>query len=125
MADGMLRQQRLGAVVIGPGSVENRLLTPQGGHLGPQEGDLGIDLLGSVLEFPALGAELGFQAAGGRLGCRQIRLRHANGGALQRHQHLERFLVELDEHISLVHSLVVINQHFHHLPGYAGATRVT
>ena len=67
-------QQRLGALVIGLGPVESGLLTPQGGHLGPQLGDLGIDLFGGVLEFPALGAELGLQAAGLGLGRRQVRL---------------------------------------------------
>ncbi len=97
---------------------ESGLLSPQGGHLGPQEGDLGIDLLGGVLEFPALAAELRLQAAGLRLGRRQVRLRRVDGGALQRHLHLERFLVELDEQIPLLHALVVVDQHLHHLAGY-------
>ena len=118
MADGMRRQQRCGALEIGPGSVESGLLTPQGGHLGSQEGDLGIDLLGGGLELPALGAELRPQATGLGLGHREVRLRRLDGGALQRHLHLERFLVELDEQIPLLHAVVVTNQHLHHLTGY-------
>ena len=117
-ADGSTRQQRLGAFEIGLGPAENRLLAPQGGYLGPQQGDLGIDLFGGVLKLPALGAELGRQAAGLGFGRHQVRLRLADGGALQRQLHLERFLVELDEQIPLLHALVVVDQHLHHLAGY-------
>ena len=123
-ADGSLRQQRLGALEIGPGSVESGLLTPQGGHLGPQEGDLGIDLLGSVLEFPALGAELGLQAAGLRFGRRQVHFRRADSGALQCHLHLVGFLVELDEQIPLLHALLSLTSTFITWPDTRGATKV-
>ena len=116
---GPLIQQALAALEVARAG-ERGLLTPQGSHLGPQLGDLGIDLFGGVLEFPALVAELGHQAAGLRLGRRQAHLRLVDSGALDRHLHLERFLVELDEQIPLLHATVVVDQHLHHLARHPG-----
>ena len=61
-----------------------------------------------------------YQAADLGLGRDQVRLGRRHGGLLERDLDLVRLLVELDEHIPLLHAVVVIHQHLHHLAGYPG-----
>ena len=89
--------------------------------VGPQVGDLGVDVLDGVLELEPIGPGLGHQAAHLGLGGRQVRLGRRHGGFLDRDLNLVRLLVELDQQVPLLHAVVVVHQDLAHLAGDPGS----
>ena len=79
-------------------------------HRGAKIGDLVVHVLDGVFELEAIGPPLSHLTADLRLGGCQIRLGRFYGGFLDRNLHLIRFLVELDQDVSLLHAVVVIHQ---------------
>ena len=90
-------------------------------HGGVQIGDLVIDVLDGVFELVAIGPGLGHLAADLGLGGRQVRFRRFHGGLLDGDLNLVRLRVELDQHVPLLHAVIVIHQHLAHLALHAGS----
>ena len=119
LGDGPGLHQRLGALEIGLGAGEGRLLRIQRGDLGPQQRDLVVHIFNSVIEVEAQAPHLPFGRAGVGLGCQQIGLgrRHRRAGDVE--LDLERLLIQLHEQVALADADVVIDQDVHDLAGDA------
>ncbi len=115
LADASTRREVLAPPKVVPRQLQSRLPALQGRDVGPQVGDLGVDVLDGALELEPIGLKLGYQTARLRLGGRQVRLGRRHGGLLEFDLILEGFLVELDQHVPLLHPVVVIDQHPAHL----------
>ena len=65
-------------------------------------------------------ARLGHQAVHLSLGGRQVRFRRRHGGFLDGDLNLVRLLVELHQHVPLLHAVVVVHQNLGHLARHPG-----
>ena len=85
------------------------------GNLGAQQGDLVVDVLNRVLQRPAPAHGLRFDAAHFGPGHLQVRRRRIDSRLFDRDCDLKRLLVEFDQQVSLVHPVVVVDEHARHL----------
>ena len=104
---------------VGPRQLEPGVFAFVVGHGGAQLGNLVVDRFDGVLEFEAVAARLRDDGAHLVLGGQQVGLRDFDGGLLQIALHFVRLLVELDDEIASVDTIVVVDQHACDLPGDA------
>ena len=84
-----------------------------------------VDVLDRPLELPPLAPGLGQGAPDLGLGGLQVGLGVDHGRFLDVDLNLVRLLVELDQQVSLLHSVVVVHQDPAHLAGDPGGHEVT
>ena len=106
---------------IGLGQLQGRLAAVESRHAGVQIGDLVVHVLDGVFELEAIGPGLGHLAADLGLGGRQVRFRHFHGGLLDGDLNAVRLRVEFDQHVTLLHAVVVVHQDLAHLARHAGS----
>ena len=80
------------------------------GNLGPQQGDLVVDVLHGVLQRPAPAHGLRFDAAHFGPGHLQVRRRRVDGRLFDRDRDLKGLLVQLDQKVAFAHPVVVVHQ---------------
>ena len=97
--------------------LEVRLPALERGDVGPQVGDLGVDVFDGTLELEALARTRPTMPCTLALGGRQVGFGRRDRGLLDRDLDLVGFLVELDQDASLFHAHVVVDQHGLHLAG--------
>ena len=99
------------------GQHERGLLGFERGHVGPQQGDLIIDLFDGMLKVEAQAAGFSHEAArGGRRG-HEIGLGRGNGRVGDIDLHLVRRPIEFHKDVALVYAVVVFDKDPHDLPG--------
>ena len=103
--EGGLRQRERG-----PLRLERR-------HVGPQQGDLVIDLFDGVLEIETQAAGFSDGAARGGRCSHQIGLGRGNGRLRDIDLHLVGPAIEFHENVALADPVVVLDEHPHDLPG--------
>ncbi len=123
LADAPARQELLAPFQVGLRQDQRRLPALVGRHVGAQVGDLGVNVLDRVLESEPIGPGLGHQAAHLGLSRREVRFGRLHGGLLDGDLNLVGFLVELDQQGSLLHTVVVVDQHPAHLALRPGEQR--
>ncbi len=115
LADAAARFELHAALEVGLRQLELCLLAFVDRHVGAEVGDLVGHLLDGRFQRPALGCARRLQPAHPRLGRRQVGLGCRQGGPLDRHLNLERFLVEPDQEVALLDAVVVIHKDLAHL----------
>ena len=118
-AYGCLRQQLLSPGKFNLRQLECRLAFVERGNTRMQLGHPVVDVIDGVLQFPAQAHGLGLDPAHLHRGRDQIRPCNIDGRLFFSDCVLEGLLVQLDENISLVNAVVVIDQHPRYLPAYA------
>lgn len=121
LADASAGHQLLGASAVGLRQLQARLPAAQRRDGSMELGNLGVDLFGGILQLPPLAADLRLQSAVLGLGGHHVLLGDPDGGALHLDLHRVRFLVELNEQVSFLHLLVVVEQHLLHLARHTGS----
>ena len=121
LADGPAREQFFAPFEIGPRQLQGRLPAVESRHTGVQIGDLVIHVLDGVFELVAIGPGLGHLAAHLGLGGCQVRFGRFHGGFLDGNLNAVRLRVEFDQHVPLLHAVVVIHQDLAHLARHAGS----
>ena len=77
--------------------------------------DLIVHVLNRVGEFETQAPRRGHFTAHGGLGHHEVRLRGIDRGLLDRDLHAIRLRVQLDQHVALLHPVVILDQHPSHL----------
>ena len=101
-------------------SCQRGLALVDGGNPRMQSGDLVVDVLHGVLQFPAPASRLRFDAAHRGARRLQVRLCGIDGRLLDGDGGLIRLLVEFDEKVAPVHAVVVVDENPGNLAADAG-----
>ena len=118
---GIVRHHQFGGPVeVDLSQRELGLALVDAGNLGAQQGDLVVDVLHGVLQRPAPAHGLRFDAAHFGLRYREFSRRRIHRRLFDRDCDLKGLLVQLDQQVSLVDPVVVVDEDARHLAFDAG-----